>query len=252
MKSFLLTSLLLVTLLFSCGNDDDNDGASMDLTTDIVGTYSNLLYITDIDDEIESVGGARVAVTKVSDNQISVNVSFPNDPDLIPASFTANMTSASALTVPSFSLFGLTTTGTGSFTNNTLVIDLTDSDGDTYKFTNDFTTLFVGSYSGEYEVSSLTNPMLFAGISATATKVSNTQFDLAFDDPDVGTFTLSATVVADSSAGVNDGTDYEVAQIVIGGATFTGDGFITPSDGFFKLNLDGNGGQFEQYFGDKQ
>ncbi|MEM6879546.1 MAG: hypothetical protein AAF544_13350, partial [Bacteroidota bacterium] len=108
-------------------------------------------------------------------------------------------------------------------------------------------TLFVGSYSGDYEIlpDGSSSPITFTNVAATATKMSNTQFELAFSDPDVGTFTLDATVE-------DDGTDFEVAPIVLDGVTFDGDGFITPDDGFFKLNFDGDDGTFEQYFATKQ
>ncbi|MEL6392052.1 MAG: hypothetical protein AAFO91_03345 [Bacteroidota bacterium] len=230
MKSFLLTGLLLVTLLFSCGNDDDNDGASMDLTADVVGTYNNQLYVDNIDGILELEGDTRVVITKVSDTEISVNITFPTDPDLLPISFNAMMSSRSAFTIASFDIFqGVTATGSGTFMSDVLVINLTDSESDTYRITGNLAQEIPGTFPGRIDVSGATVGSLDVDdATATVTRVSNTEISVLISEP--------GTIFDDISfnATMTSGTTFTVSEIMWEGATFSATGTL----GDFSEDLD--------------
>lgn len=71
----ILTSLLLIIVIFSCSEK----GASIDLATDVAGQYEGIIL-----DELDSVlvTMAVVSITKISNDVIKVESS--NNPTLIP------------------------------------------------------------------------------------------------------------------------------------------------------------------------
>ncbi|MEM8585892.1 MAG: hypothetical protein AAGF87_16565 [Bacteroidota bacterium] len=132
MKSFLLSSLLLVSLVFSCGNDDDGGSPepAMDLTTQIVGNYAGIISV---EGSIGILGAITPAtITRVNNGEIRiVTVSDVNDWEQM--SFNATMSSATA-----FSASGIMWEGETFSASGTLVGD-------------ELTITFSGSVEGEYE-----------------------------------------------------------------------------------------------------
>ncbi|MEM8585893.1 MAG: hypothetical protein AAGF87_16570 [Bacteroidota bacterium] len=131
MKSFFLSSLLLVCLVFSCISDDDGPGPDTDLTTQIVGSYTGTFVETDDDGESTTLTDVTAQVQRVSDDMIMIALTFDGDTE----TFNATMTSATAFTVPAFDASGVMTMGSGALSGSNLTITLTDADDFSFSYT---------------------------------------------------------------------------------------------------------------------
>ncbi|MEM6879547.1 MAG: hypothetical protein AAF544_13355 [Bacteroidota bacterium] len=130
MKSFLLSSLLLVSLVFSCGNDDDGAEPSMDLTTQIVGTYQGSINVEG-DPGILGIP-TPATITRVSNTEISV-LTVTTSSIFDEMRFNATMTSATAFTASNIMWEDATFSATGTLSGD------------------DLTITFTGSVTGDYE-----------------------------------------------------------------------------------------------------
>ncbi|MEM8586230.1 MAG: hypothetical protein AAGF87_18290 [Bacteroidota bacterium] len=132
MKYFVLSSLLLVSLVFSCGNDDDGAEPAMDLTVQAVGSYSGDLEITSAGGNIGAFQpDETAAVTKVSNTEISIAM-LTNDDFWDPLTIRATMSSETAFTFENVSWEGFTFGGSGVISGNTMTLTFNNGGTGTY------------------------------------------------------------------------------------------------------------------------
>lgn len=242
---------------FGCGNDDDRSRTptDRDLTTEILGTYEDMLILSDSLEFLSEIISSSV-ISKISNSEIEIFLVTSSIENTV---FNATMTSQTEFTIPSFSSSSsVSYSGSGRFQDGILTIELMSSDGEAQLITNDLTILFFpGNYLGEYTLRSAPGeePEVFEGVGARVIKRSNKEIAIEILNEPIAqeAIELRATIVTDVPT---DGTQYTLEPISIAGESFTGFGFINrftfPAESLILTLTSEEDNEIRQYMGQRQ